>query len=72
MTVNPGTVVTGPVPGPQNLTETLLSGGGFMHGLADAEKGELKAVIAGRVISGLVTRRILGLCSKHDANAPEM
>ncbi|CEN59796.1 hypothetical protein ASPCAL02240 [Aspergillus calidoustus] len=51
MTVNPGTVVTGPVPGPQNLTETLLSGGGFMHGLADAEKGELKAVIAGRVIS---------------------
>ncbi|GMG04790.1 unnamed protein product [Aspergillus oryzae] len=54
-TINAGTQVTGPVPGPQNLTETLLSGGGFMHGLAGAEKGELKAVIAGRVISGLVT-----------------
>ncbi|RAQ54329.1 hypothetical protein AFGD_005657 [Aspergillus flavus] len=50
-TINAGTQVTGPVPGPQNLTETLLSGGGFMHGLAGAEKGELKAVIAGRVIS---------------------
>ncbi|KAL4981414.1 hypothetical protein BDW68DRAFT_192958 [Aspergillus falconensis] len=51
MTVNPGTLVAGPVPGPQNLSEALLSGGGFMHGLAGAERGELKAVIAGRVIS---------------------
>jgi hypothetical protein len=55
MTVNPGTLVTGPVPGPQNLSETLLSGGGFMHGLAGADEGELKVVIAGRVISGSVT-----------------
>ncbi|KAF4212259.1 hypothetical protein CNMCM5878_001477 [Aspergillus fumigatiaffinis] len=46
-----GTLVTGPVPGPQNLSETLLSGGGFMHGLAGADEGELKVVIAGRVIS---------------------
>lgn len=30
-----------------------------MHGLAGAEKGEIKAVIAARVISGSVTRRIL-------------
>ncbi|KAL5041629.1 hypothetical protein BDW71DRAFT_217636 [Aspergillus fruticulosus] len=51
MTVNPGTLVAGPVPGPQNLSEALLSGGGFMHGLAGAGRGELKAVIAGRVIS---------------------
>jgi hypothetical protein len=59
MTVNPGTLVTGLVPEPQNLSKTLLSEGGFMHGLASAKKGELKAVIAGRVISGLMTWWIL-------------
>lgn len=35
-----------------------------MHGLAGADEGELKAVIAGRVISGSVTRRI----PVHDLN----
>ncbi|KAL3484600.1 hypothetical protein BJX62DRAFT_243769 [Aspergillus germanicus] len=50
-TVRSGMLVTGQVPEPQNLTGTLLTGGGFMHGLTDPEKGELKGVIAGQVIS---------------------
>ncbi|KAL3472684.1 hypothetical protein BJX99DRAFT_234972 [Aspergillus californicus] len=50
-TVSSGSLISMPVPGPQNLTGDLISGGGFMHGLTDAEKGVLKGVIAGRVIS---------------------
>lgn len=47
-----GTWFNGLVPGPQNLTDSLRSGGGFMHGLTSPEKGQLKAVIAGKVLSG--------------------
>ncbi|GFF96762.1 hypothetical protein CNMCM6936_000537 [Aspergillus lentulus] len=50
MTVRSGSSIIASVPEPQNLTGTLLSGGGFMHGLTNAEKGNLKGVIAGRII----------------------
>ncbi|KAL4732950.1 hypothetical protein BDV11DRAFT_176163 [Aspergillus similis] len=52
MTVRSGSSIIAPVPEPQNLTGTLLSGGGFMHGLTNAEKGNLKGVIAGRIVKG--------------------
>ncbi|GFF41933.1 hypothetical protein IFM58399_06440 [Aspergillus lentulus] len=50
MTVRSGSSIIASVPEPQSLTGTLLSGGGFMHGLTNAEKGNLKGVIAGRII----------------------
>jgi hypothetical protein len=59
MTVRSGSSIIASVPEPQNLTGTLLSGGGFMHGLTNAEKGNLKGVIAGRIIKGFVLSYLL-------------
>ncbi|KAL4944149.1 hypothetical protein BDV06DRAFT_233866 [Aspergillus oleicola] len=46
-----GASFSAPVPRPQELTGSLRSGDGFMHGLTNPDQGRLKGVIAAKVLS---------------------